>query len=191
MLFREQALTMVIPLIMTAGLYCGYVLWQDPKFKRKRLGKIKDLRKHSSHLHRSFTVWSLFIVVLAWWLLPKLFLSLPAEQPLVWLSTLLIYPLLSVIPQELIFRTFFFHRFKKIFRSKMLRIVISTLCFALAHCFYGNWIAVAVSAAGGLLFGLTYVATRSTLVVVVQHSAWGLLLMTVGIGNYFNTDMIG
>lgn len=191
MVFGHLTQGLIIPLLLVLSFYCICTLWRDPKFKRKRLGKLRDLAKHSKHLHLGFTAWSVWVVLLVWWFLPQLFLSLPTEQPYSWLSTLFIYPFLSVIPQELIFRTFFFHRYKQLFPHKLLRIVASAACFALAHAFYGNWVAVVVAAIGGLLFGMTYAMTKSTLVVVIQHSAWGLLLFTVGLGNYFNSALLG
>ncbi|WP_416306361.1 lysostaphin resistance A-like protein [Neptunicella sp. SCSIO 80796] len=187
---RDYLVSFVIPCLVIAGGYCSAVLWADPKFKRKRLGRLSDVRKYRQYLHLSFTLWVAIVTLVCWYWMPSLFLSLPLQQPYLWLVTLLLYPLLSVIPQELIFRTFFFHRFKKLFPAKILRVGVSSLCFSMLHGLYGNWIAVIVSAAGGLLFGLTYANTKSTLIVVIQHSAWGLLLLTIGVGNYFNSDML-
>jgi uncharacterized protein len=189
--FREQTITLLIPALFVIAGFCIWKLVKDVDFKRKRLGRLSDLSKFKRHIHLGFTAWSLVVVGLSWLLLPELFLSLPLQQPYMWFSTIFVYPILSVIPQELIFRTYFFHRYKKLFPGKMLRIVVSAFCFALAHAFYGNWVAVVVAAIGGLLFGLTYALTKSTLIVVIQHSAWGLLLFTVGIGNYFNSAMVG
>ncbi|WP_438865249.1 CPBP family glutamic-type intramembrane protease [Neptunicella sp.] len=187
---RTALISLVIPCLIVVGGYCGAVLWFDPKFKRKRLGRLSDVRKYRQYLHVSFTFWGLIVVFACWYGMPDLFLSLPIQQPYIWLTTLLLYPILSVIQQELIFRTFFFHRFKQLFPGKTLRVALSTLCFSMLHSLYGNWIAVTVSALGGLLFGLTYLNTKSTLIVVIQHSAWGLLLLTSGVGNYFNSDML-
>ena len=118
---------------------------------------------------------------------PQLLFLLPLEHTQLWLGTLLIYPICSVVPQEIIFRTFFFHRYKGIIPSKQARCLLSSASFALAHAIYGNWLAVLLSGIAGLLFGYRYLTTRSTLVVVVEHSIWGSYLFTVGIGIYFLT----
>lgn len=108
--------------------------------------------------------------------------TLPRENLTDWLMLLLLYPLLSVIPQELIFRTYFFHRYKRIMPSKWLRIIISASVFALAHIVYANWVAVSLAFIGGLLFAYTYAQSRSTFACVLEHSLWGIWMFTLGMG---------
>ena len=108
-----------------------------------------------------------------------------------WLMLIVLYPLVSVLPQELIFRTYFFHRYKKIIPDKRWRILLSAFTFSLAHLIYDNWIAVALAFVGGLMFAYTYAYTRSTLVCVLEHSVWGLWLFTLGLGQYLDAGAIG
>lgn len=124
-----------------------------------------------------------------YWLAPDLLFSLPSQQMQFWLITLALYPIVSVIPQELIFRTFFFHRYKHIIPSKNIRWLLSTFSFALCHLVYGNWIAVALAAVGGAIFGYRYITTRSTLVVIIEHTLWGSYIFTIGIGVYVLTNV--
>lgn len=112
------------------------------------------------------------------------FLHWPLNEPWMWVATLLIYPVVSVIPQEIIFRTYFFHRYKKILPSKYARWALSTFVFGLAHLVYGNWIAVVISWFGGAIFGYRYMQTNSTPVVVIEHAIWGSFLFTIGLGSY-------
>jgi CheY-like chemotaxis protein len=103
--------------------------------------------------------------------------------PLNGLMLLLLYPILSVMPQELIFRTYFFHRYKRIMPSKTVRIIVSASVFALAHIVYANVLAVLLAFLGGLLFSYTYAQSRSTFVCVIEHSLWGLWMFTLGLGD--------
>ena len=56
------------------------------------------------------------IVVVALVLPGRLF-AIPRTQPLVWLLVVVFYPLLSVYPQELVFRAFPFQRYAPLFGS--------------------------------------------------------------------------
>ena len=178
----------LMPVLFTLGAVCFYLLLADKKFKRFRLWHTEGFSKHLKSALALFVPSALVIALLLYLSAPQVFLSLPAEQWQLWLVTLAIYPFVSVIPQELIFRTFFFHRYKRIIPSKAVRLIISSFSFALAHLVYGNWIAVLVSLGGGLLFGYRYLTSRSTLVVIVEHTLWGSYLFTVGVGVFFLTQ---
>ena len=123
-------------------------------------------------------------------LAPDILFNLPSQHLELWLLTLMLYPIVSVLPQEVIFRTYFFHRYKHIIPSKTHRWLLSSLTFGLAHIVYGNWIAVVLSSVAGALFGYRYMQTRSTLLVIVEHTLWGTFVFTIGLGAYFLTAQI-
>ncbi|MAB78260.1 MAG: CPBP family intramembrane metalloprotease [Planctomycetes bacterium] len=116
---------------------------------------------------------------------PKNFLALPRHQPWIWGMIVFTYPFLSVLPQELFFRGFFFHRYERLFRTNGARILASGLAFGLAHAFYGNAVALILSTTGGGLFAWTFVRTRSLSLVTAEHALYGVALFTVGLGRYF------
>jgi len=58
-----------------------------------------------------------------------------------WLAIFLLYPLWSVVPQELIYRSFFFNRYKVLFRNEKVMAVASAAFFAFLHIVFNNWIA--------------------------------------------------
>jgi len=116
---------------------------------------------------------------------PGSFLALPRREPWIWGLIVFTYPFLSVLPQELFFRGFFFHRYAHLFRSRASRVVVSALAFGFAHAFYGNAVAVVLSALGGLLFAWTFARTRSLTLVTAEHALYGVALFTVGLGPYF------
>lgn len=116
---------------------------------------------------------------------PSRFLSFPAERPKIWALVMLFYPLLSVIPQELVFRPFFFARYAPLFPRPWLMLSASAITFGFAHILFQNWISVLLCMAGGLMFALTYQRTRSLAVVWCEHAIYGCFIFTIGLGYYF------
>ncbi|MGB3608403.1 MAG: CPBP family intramembrane glutamic endopeptidase [Psychroserpens sp.] len=104
------------------------------------------------------------------------------NKPLQWLILLFVYSLFSVYPQELIYRTFFFQRYQSLIKSKRLIILINATVFSLAHLFFGNVLVMGFTFIGGLLFALTFLKTRSTFLVSIEHAIYGCWLFTVGMG---------
>jgi uncharacterized protein len=109
--------------------------------------------------------------------------SFPLERPSMWLLVMFLYPLLSVWPQEIAYRTFFLQRYEPIF--KMHTTLASALAFGYAHIVFGNWIAIVFCTCGGWLFADTYRRHRSLALVCVEHALYGCLIFTLGLGWYF------
>ena len=174
----------LMPILFGVGMACLAVLLADNQFKRFRLWHIRDFRSHCFSALRVFLPWACLLTVAIYVFLPEAFLSWPREQTGLWVMTLLIYPIVSVIPQEIIFRTYFFHRYKRILPSKHHRWALSTFLFGVAHIVYGNWLAVVCTWFGGALFGYRYMQTRSTAIVVIEHTLWGSFVFTIGLGAY-------
>ncbi|WP_216031188.1 CPBP family intramembrane glutamic endopeptidase [Psychrosphaera sp. I2R16] len=162
----------------------------DPRFKRFRLWNLEKLREFLPNVMKTFLLAAFVITLASWWFTPQWLFSLPLEQTLMWIALLFLYPVLSAWPQEVIFRTYLFHRYKHIFKSKNLRAWLSALSFALAHLMFANWIAVVGSFFAGLVFAYTYMHSRSTLLVTLEHSLWGCWLFTAGLGIHFDSGML-
>jgi len=122
---------------------------------------------------------------------PELFLEFPRHRPETYTRIMLLYPLMSVIPQELIYRTFFFHRYGVLFgRAWWLAIIVNAVLFGLGHLVVvGTPLAVYGTMATGLLFAVRYALTRSLWAVLVEHALWGALVFTVGLGRFFFTGV--
>ena len=105
------------------------------------------------------------------------------NKPLLWLIILFVYSFLSVYPQELLYRTFFFQRYQPLFKNEKLFIFLNALIFALGHLFFKNALVIVLTFLGGLLFALTYNKTKSTLLVSIEHAIYGSWLFTVGMGS--------
>ncbi|MDD7886158.1 CPBP family intramembrane glutamic endopeptidase [Flavivirga sp. 57AJ16] len=105
------------------------------------------------------------------------------NKPKLWIFILLIYSFFSVYPQELIYRTFYFQRYKGLFKNDTLFIFVNAIVFSLGHIFFKNYLVIALTFLGGLLFATTYKNTQSTLLVSIEHAIYGCWLFTVGMGS--------
>ena len=111
--------------------------------------------------------------------------ALPRENPGLWLLIIVFYPLVSVYPQELIYRAFLLHRYERAFGTGKRAAAASAVAFGFAHLLFGNVIAVVATVAGGWLFARRYQRTGSLLAVSVEHALYGITIFTVGLGQYF------
>lgn len=111
--------------------------------------------------------------------------SLLRNEPWLIIIIAILYPFLSVLPQEFIYRTFFFKRYEPIFPSPYVMMTASTVLFAYLHIVYRNPIAVLMTLGGGYLFSHTYYKTRSLSLVSIEHYFYGLWIFVVGLGSYF------
>jgi len=127
-------------------------------------------------------------VILA--LRPEAFLALPRQQPALLAAILLLYPVLSALPQELIFRPLFFRRYGSLLPAGRAAIVLNALVFALAHLMYWNWPAVLMTFGGGLVFAHVYARQGSFPAAVVLHAVAGGILFTLGLGVFFYTGYV-
>lgn len=121
---------------------------------------------------------------------PEFALFLPREYPLLLLMILLGYPVLSALPQEIIFRPLFFRRYGRLIPGRNLAYGLNAGVFALAHLMYWNWIVAALTFAGGLVFAWAYEARGSFALAVVLHSVAGGILFVSGAGVLFYSGMI-
>ncbi|GBQ85712.1 CPBP family intramembrane glutamic endopeptidase [Asaia krungthepensis] len=144
------------------------------------------LREISAVIAR-FLFLGLLLTLLCWLLSPAHFLELPRQRPRFWLILMVLYPLLSVWPQEVLYRQFLFSRYAALFRTPSQRIAASAVAFGFAHVIFLNWIAIALTVAGGLLFARDYERHRSLRLSCLEHSLFGCLIFTLGMGRYFYT----
>ena len=113
------------------------------------------------------------------------------ERPQIVPFLLFLYPVLSALPQEFIFCSFFFERYKKFFPSEKIMILASAVVFAYAHVLFINWVAPTLSFIAGLIFAMTYAKTKSLALVTIEHGLYGNVLFLVGLGWYFYGGAVG
>ncbi len=121
---------------------------------------------------------------------PDWFLEFPRNRPDTYWTIMLLYPLMSVPPQELVYRTFFFHRYGALFgRAWWAAVGLNAMLFGFGHIVVGTELAIFGTMATGLLFALRYALTRSFWAVYLEHALWGALVFTVGLGRFFFTGV--
>lgn len=175
----------IILALLVMGALALTVLLRDPSFDRRQLWRFAGLHHEFRHVVLLFAIGIVvFIGLLAVFDPGKLFL-LPRQRPGLWLLILVGYPLLSVYPQELLFRAYFFHRFACLFRPAWAMIIVNAAIFAWAHVLFQHWIPILATLVGGLIFAWRYDRRRSLAVVCVEHSLYGQLIFTIGLGQYF------
>ena len=162
-------------------LYVVFVLLKVEKQKFQISKTIKWTRFWRVTVTKLISI-GLITTFYVWLTQPKSLFSVLINKPLVWLLILFIYAVFSVYPQELIYRTFFFKRYRNFFKNEKVLIFINAAVFSLGHLFFRNMLVVVLTFLGGILFAFTFNKTKSTLLVSIEHGLYGCWLFTVGIG---------
>jgi len=119
------------------------------------------------------------------WFTPGRFLNFPRERPWLWLAVMVLYPVLSVFPQELFYRVYFFRQFRSLFGDRWGMVIASLVAFSWVHIIFRNPYAIGLTAVGGYYFADTYRRSGSLRLVCTEHALYGCLVFTVGLGEFF------
>ncbi len=111
--------------------------------------------------------------------------GLARANPALMAMVVLLYPFLSALPQEIVFRPLFFRRYGPILPPLRPAILLNAALFALAHLMYWNWVVAAMTFVGGLVFAWAYEARRNFPMAVVLHALAGVIVFVVGLGIFF------
>lgn len=175
-----------IPFLIAVTGALALALLLDPAFDRRALWNAGALRGEARRIGLRFLALGAALAAGVAALRPELFLALPLERPGEWALFLVAYPLLSVYPQEVAYRTFFYHRYAGLFGGPASRVAANAALFGAMHVVYGNALAVVLTALGGLLFAGTYERTRSTAAASAEHALYGALVFTLGLGAHLS-----
>ena len=112
------------------------------------------------------------------------------DNPLTLILICLFYPILSAIPQELIYRVLFFKRYKYCLpENKHVLVIFNAAIFSLAHLLYWSWLVLGITFVGGLIFAHIY--QRSSFAeAAILHSVSGVVILISGMGHYFYAGSI-
>ena len=174
-----------IPVLVLGAVVVLVALRRSPGFDRADLWRAGALRAEWRSLATGWALAAVLMTAAVAVLDRGHLFDMPRGQPLVWLAVVVFYPLLSVYPQELIYRAFLLHRYAPVVGTGRLAAAAGAVAFGFAHLIFGNVPAVVLTLAGGWLFARRYQRTRSLLVVSVEHAVYGVLLFTVGLGRFF------
>ena len=107
------------------------------------------------------------------------------ERPGFFVLVMVFYPILSALPQELVFRVLWFRRYGAILPDGGPGLVLNAAVFSLAHLMYWSWIDAAMTFAGGLAFAWAYRRRGSFAMAVVLHAIAGQIVFALGLGMFF------
>jgi membrane protease YdiL (CAAX protease family) len=175
----------VLPLFWAATAFALWQLLRDPQFDRAKLWGARTLAGNWPVIFALFAVVALVLWLAVHRFAPALEWSFVRRHPAFWAVVMVAYPVLSVYPQGLLYRAFFFERYQTLFPGKWEMIVASAVAFAFMHIIFRNSLAVALTFAGGLLFAVRYAETGSLATSSFEHALYGCWLFTVGLGQYF------
>lgn len=186
---------LLFPALWAFCFYTLAILLLDPSFDRRTLWKFKAMRDDLPRLLATFAaLGTLLTIAVAVYdsrvAGPSILFSMPREKPTLWLIIMIFYPLVSVYPQEVIWRTFMFHRYARLFPARVPMIAASAIAFGHAHVAFHNWLAVGLCIVGGVLFGRTFDRSRSTLASWIDHALYGCLIFTIGLGSFFYSGAV-
>ncbi len=170
-------------IILTVG--CVLILLIDRTFQSRLLWNAAPVRTGMKNVVLAFLPLAVLMLLFTLVLHRDWLFRFPRQAPLFWMIVMILYPIFSVYPQELVCRVFFFHRYEQVFGRGGALILASAIAFAFMHIVLENWIAVSFTFVGGLLFSITYARTRSLLLVTIEHALYGCWIFTIGLGTYF------
>jgi uncharacterized protein len=174
-----------IPYLLAAALVAFLLLRADPAFSMAQLSYWGNFRPHLSTVLIRDAICLVFLSLAVYLFAPQLLFSLIKRSPLLWLAIFFLYPLVSVYPQELFYRAFFFQRYQLLFGSGWGMLLASAVAFGFVHIIFRNWLAVGLCIIGGVLFSYTYQASGSLLLACLDHAIFGDFLFTIGLGQFF------
>jgi uncharacterized protein len=174
-----------IPYLLVTGLVLFFVLRRDPGFPSARLFTWGNVQQHLVPLLLRDLLLLILLGIAVRAFAPELLFSFVKRSPVLWAAVMLLYPLLSVYPQELLYRAFFFHRYASLFGSGWGLLLASAIAFGFVHIIFGNWLSVGLCIIGGLLFSFTYHSSGSLLLTCLDHAIFGDFIFTIGLGQFF------
>ena len=176
-----QSKILIFTLMYCVFIFLLHKLRKDKNFQFKSLTK-KINWKISFISFFVFLIFSYFYVL---FYDPTLLFSFPKNNLPLWVTVMFIYPFFSVIPQEIVYRVYFYQRYKKLFSGNLLLLTLLNLFFfSFAHIVFNNPHAILITAIASPIFSYLYIK-ESFLTCVLVHSLGGQILFTIGLGEYF------
>ena len=171
---------LLVAMAMIAVFYCIWLMAKNNQLSKTKLTGLPTGTDWRPIMLRIV----LFIAVstaLVWWFLPAKLFFVIRENPMMWIGISVFYTLVSVYPQELIYRHFFYWRYSHLLAPGQF-LIMNAILFSLAHTIFMNNLVFILTLGGGLLFAQTYKNSKSLMLTSIEHAIYGLWLYTVGLG---------
>jgi uncharacterized protein len=189
-LFLHKPSVPPIPLLWIFALYCLIMLRSDPNFDRSQLWNPDPLRGQVRSILSLFVLGIVLISGAVYAFAPALLFSFLKTHPVIWALVMLLYPVLSVYPQGMVYRVFVMHRYRGIVKKQWALVLLSALAFSFMHIVFRNPVAVALTLAGGPIFAYRQLRTHSLFVSSAEHALYGCFVFTIGLGQFFFVRLI-
>jgi len=174
-----------LPVLWIVAAYAWWRLLADPHFHHTQLWNAAAFSGRVLPILVIFAAVALLLWLAVHRFAPRLEWGFVRGNPVFWANVMVAYPVVSVYPQGILYRAFFFQRYAALFPGKWAMIVASAAAFAFLHIIFRNWLAVALTFAGGMLFAWRFAQTGSLAVSSFEHSLYGCWLFTIGLGQFF------
>ena len=169
-----------VGLVISCLIYVLYISYKEKLYDLKGMFNFKKTPWKLIFLR--FFILALLLLGLMYFFKPDLLFTMAKQRPDIWILFVLIYSFLSVIPQELIYRSYFFLRNKSILKEGFSAILLNAFVFSFAHIILWNHWVLILTFVGGLLFAATYKKSDSIIATSIEHALYGSWLFTIGIG---------
>jgi membrane protease YdiL (CAAX protease family) len=183
----EPGALVIIPLYMAAGIALWWLVVKK-KISLKQIwvgdSRDNDYRIYQAIFYRFIAVVVLCLLVVYVFFPEKLF-EFPMQHPLLWLMVIILYPVFSVLPQEILYRTFFFNRYDLLFKSRLKMVLVNAFVFMHMHLVFESYFVLLATFIGGYFFASTFFRTMSLKLVFLEHSLYGFVIFTVGLVELF------
>jgi uncharacterized protein len=184
-----------IPLLWVLCIYTLIVLLRDSSFQRSELWNPRALGGQVISILLLFAAGAALLTWFAHCYTPLLFFAFVRDHTRIWALLMVLYPILSVYPQGVIYRVFVMHRYRSLLpldgrKKEWALIGLSACTFSFMHIVFRNPVAVVLTLIGGVIFARRQVRTHSLFVSSFEHALYGCFLFTVGLGDFFYARLI-
>lgn len=172
----------VLPVLWAAAVPAAFVLRAGYGWGKAEFAGMGHADWRALAVRAAVAAAALAAVLLA--VSPASLFDLPRRNPQLWALVMIVYPLLSVYPQGILYRGLFYARYACLFKTERRALWAGAAVFAWTHVVFANMWAVALTFAGALLFNRTYRRSGSLLASGIEHAVYGQLAFTLGWGRF-------
>ena len=176
-----------VPFLLVFGAGATVYLVLHPGYANRSFYDLKQTIVQLPRIGLLFLLSGALLFLFVWVGYREWLFDCPIRHRQVWISILWTYTLFAVYPQEVIYRGFFFHRYRHLFTNQRQRMHASAIAFSFAHLIYYHHYSILFSLIGGYLFAHTYQKSRSLIAVSIEHALYGCFMFTIGLGRFFYT----